>query len=694
MSQKQKALEKRYFAPGETTEDEMYLRVAQAVAFDSNESQKFFDMMSNHEFLPNSPTLMNAGVKNSSGQLAACFVLPIDDSMESIFETLKNMAIIQKTGGGVGYSFGRLRPKDAPIKSTFGTSSGPISFMKVFDGATESIKQGGRRRGANMGVMPVWHPDIERFITCKDDNDELNNFNISVGITDDFIYAVKEGAQWPLTFNRKVYKKVNARELWDKICYQAWKNGEPGVIFLDKINATHPIYDEEIEATNPCGEQPLLPYECCNLGSINLSKMVDEHGVFDWDKFKETIYWSVRFLDNVIDVNKYPLLEIEETVKANRKIGLGIMGYADMLIKIGLVYGSDEALEFTADVADFFDKMSIDASKRLAQERGTFPNWSNSKWADINQPMRNATTTTIAPTGTISIIAECSGGIEPLFAYEYEVNRMDTTFTEYHPLFKQTMMKKGIFTEYQAGRIDVPKDIKKLFVCAHDVTPEQHVKTQSIWQKHIHNAVSKTINLPSDATVEDVKDAYGLAYESYCKGVTVYRDGSRGAGVLSTTKKSSNVTQVREATQVADGTRYKIQTGCGTLYMMVFTDDVGKVREIFTNSANGGCTIFTNATSRLISLALRGDIPVEDVIDQLESSGSCPSYQYARGKGKQVAAGKSCPSAVAKILREYVKSDKIQRSVSNGPKCPECGAKVDMAEGCMTCHSCGYSKCS
>jgi ribonucleoside-diphosphate reductase alpha chain len=518
----------------------MFRRVANFVGQTDKERHIYYDMMKHLQFIPNTPALCNAGVPSSSGQLFACFVLGLKDSMWSIFTSLRDMAIIQKTGGGTGFCFSKLRPSGAAVSSTQGIASGPISFMHAFDAATNTIKQGGVRRGANMGCLHVWHPNIAQFIKCKDEPGVLPNFNISVLITNDFMEAVKADKQWELKFDDVVYDTVRVRELWNMITYQAWKNGEPGVIFIDEINAKHPLI-YPIEATNPCGEQPLLVDEACDLGHVNLSEMV-VGGKFDFKLFADTIHWGVRFLDECIDVNTYPLRRIESVVKHNRKVGLGVMGYADMLIKLGLKYGSPEATRFTKLVAGVYQAEAESATINLAKEKGPCAAYINGE-TTWQVPVRNSTVTTIAPTGTTSIIAKCSSSIEPIFSPWYVTNRLDQQFAEYHPLFKQKLIEMDLLEYFESALLKNPKlqlrefnkELADLFIGAHQVTPDQHVQVQALWQKHVHNAISKTINLPHKATVRDVADAYLLAYDLKCKGVTVYRDGSRG-GVLLTTE--------------------------------------------------------------------------------------------------------------------------------------------------------------
>lgn len=550
------------------TPRELFLRVAKTIAGVEKKygkstaevrelEQKFFDLMKDFYFLPNSPTLMNAGT-GTKLNLSACFVIPVDDSIEGIFESIKQMAIIQQSGGGTGFSFSRLRPSGDIVKSTSGVASGPISFMKAFDSATEIIKQGGKRRGANMGILRVDHPDILDFIVAKETEGILKNFNISVAITDKFMRAVINDRDYDLVSPRsgRSVKKLKARAVWNLIITMAWKNGEPGVIFIDTINKTNPtVHVEEIESTNPCGEQPLGPYESCNLGSINLSRFVVNGGKMDWEKLRETVGLAVRFLDNVIDANTYPLKELRDKTNANRRIGLGVMGFADMLIKLGVPYNSEEGIKMGEKVMKFIQDEGHAVSQKLGKEKGSFLNFKGSLWYKKGyKHMRNATVTTIAPTGTIGVIAGCSQGVEPLFALSYVRNVQDSighNLIEVNSVFENMAIREGIYTEELMKNLsvsnsiqgfkEIPKKMKKVFVTAHDITPEWHVRMQAGFQKYTDNAVSKTINFPNHATPHDIETAYFTAYKLKCKGLTVYRDGSRQIQILTTgsTKKES-----------------------------------------------------------------------------------------------------------------------------------------------------------
>ncbi|WP_051172885.1 adenosylcobalamin-dependent ribonucleoside-diphosphate reductase [Thermodesulfobacterium hveragerdense] len=538
------------------TPEELFQRVARAVAegelaFGGNPQvafyqEKFYQLMANLDFLPNSPTLMNAGTP--LGQLSACFVLPVEDSLESIFETLKHAALIHKSGGGTGFSFSKIRPKGDMVATTQGIASGPISFIKVFDAATEAIKQGGKRRGANMGILRVDHPDIEEFIEIKcRDPEALKNFNLSVGITDSFMEAVKKGDVFPLINprNKKVERYVKAKELFEKIAYCAWASGDPGVLFVDTIHRYNPTpHLGEIEATNPCGEQPLLPFESCNLGSINLANFVKDKKI-DWERLKEVVWLAVRFLDDVIEVNRFPLPQIAKITRLTRKIGLGVMGFADMLIKLEVSYGEKRALELAEEIMRFIEKESVKASHQLAKERGCFPAFYGSFWDSLNLPIRNATTTTIAPTGSISLIAGVSSGIEPLFGVYYERKTLENKLLKgFHPLFLEFLYKEGykddeveeILSQVKKvgtlKHVTISEKIKKLFVTTYEISPANHLLVQATFQRHTHNAVSKTINLSPETTVEEIKAIYLKAYELGLKGVTVYRYGCKKEQVI------------------------------------------------------------------------------------------------------------------------------------------------------------------
>ncbi len=748
----QKVLAKRYLTKdknGNTIEsiEGLFRRVAKAIASDENNyanskfkaeelEEIFFNMMTEQEFMPNSPTLMNAG--KPLGQLSACFVLPVEDSMEGIFEAVKNAALIHKSGGGTGFSFSRLRPTKDIVSSTSGVSSGPISFMKVFNVATETIKQGGTRRGANMGILRVDHPDIIDFITAKEDQKELTNFNISVAITDKFMEALECDGEYDLINPRsgEVVKSLKASKVFYMIVERAWKNGEPGIVFIDRINKFQPTPAVgEIESTNPCGEQPLLPYEACNLGSINLAKFVknvDNKVVIDYERLKQIIVLAVRFLDNVIDVNRYPLPIIDRTTKSNRKIGLGIMGWADMLIKLGMSYDSQEAIELAEKLMKFIHDGGWKASQDLAVERGSFPNFDKSIYPKMGiKGMRNATVTTIAPTGTISMLCGASSGIEPLFAIAYEKHVMDNEkLLEIHNDFVKVAKERGFYSQQLMEKVaklgsvrglaEVPEDIQKVFTISHLISPEWHIKTQAAFQKYTDNAVSKTVNCPNGATKQDIETIFRLAFSLGCKGVTVYRDGSRDSQVLNLSgKKAVDVANLkptmyvtpRERPEITMGLTERVKIGCGNLYVTVNSDDNG-ICEVFTSlGRNGGCPSQSEATARLISMALRAGIDVQEIIDQLKGIRCMSTIRRASvDKNLKVL---SCPDAIGKAIEKYYlaakdnfkkmppiykekasqKQDLMEDNNTPDSSCPECGSILEHDSGCVICKSCGYSKC-
>ena len=708
-------------------------------------------MMTELDFLPNSPTLMNAG--RPLGQLSACFVLPVADSMEDIFDAIKNAALIHKSGGGTGFSFSRLRAKGSTVNSTGGVASGPISFMKVFNAATEAVKQGGTRRGANMGILRVDHPDILEFITCKNDTKEITNFNISVGLTESFMEAVESDGSYELVdpASRRVTGRLNAREVFEAIVRSAWQTGEPGILFLDRLNKDNPCPGQgEIESTNPCGEQPLLPYEACNLGSINLVRHLRRTGTgyaLDRAKLEQTIRTAVHFLDNVIEVNQYPLPEIDAMTKKTRKIGLGIMGFADMLLYLGIPYDSDEGVAMASQVMELVQTIGHQESQRLAQVRGPFPLFAESVYRD-GAPLRNATVTTIAPTGTLSIIAGVSSGVEPVFAYAYYRNVMDNThLIETNQILRDKLTELGLYSDELMRQIiehgslahveGIPEAVKRVFVCAHDVSPIWHVKMQAAFQQFTDNAVSKTVNFPNSATQEEVAEVYRLAYELGCKGTTIYRDGSRDEQVLNIgvdkakqeTALPDHVEKLLESgcdstacllrsgsikprprPDVTMGYTEKVKIGCGNLYITVNYDEQG-VCEVFTNTGRaGGCPSQSEATARLMSVALRAGVDSDELIRQLKGI-RCPST--IRQQGMAVT---SCPDAIAKAIEKVMQASKTNQIPPCPPPmgadrkgrpapdmtpaesklakyCPECGAQLEHEGGCVTCRNCGYSKC-
>ena len=737
-------LEKRYLQKdlqGSVIEtpEEMFRRVAWNVAradllYPPEKSalpveEEFYSLMASLDFLPNSPTLMNAG--RELQQLSACFVLPVGDSMEEIFDAVKQMALIQKSGGGTGFSFSRVRPKNDVVGSTKGVSSGPVSFMRVFDTATETVKQGGTRRGANMGILCVDHPDILDFIRCKEEGEQFNNFNLSVAATKEFMEAVKRGGEYPLRNPRtkEIVRFLDAGHVFEKIVYYAWKNGDPGIIFIDRINLDHPTPQlGEIESTNPCGEQPLLPYESCNLGSINLLNMAEDGGI-DWGKLGWVTEKAVHFLDNVIDMNRYTLPQIEAMTKANRKIGLGVMGFADLLVRMEVPYNSPEALEIAERVMAFIQETGRKASRELALKRGSFPNFDGSTLKGQWDAMRNATVTTIAPSGTISIIAGASSGIEPIFALAFARHVLDgKELLEVNPLFETLARKEGFYSEEMMRKIaedgtlerldGVPERIRKLFVAAHDISPGDHIRMQAAFQKYTDNAVSKTVNFPNEATMEDVAKVYFLAYELGCKGVTIYRDRSRAEQVLyKGVAARDDVERRPKARQdVIHGSTRKIQTGCGNLYVTVNEDGEGSPFEIFNQMGKaGGCAASqSEAIGRLVSLAFRSGIEPEDVVRQLKGISCHMPVWYQEGRIL------SCADAIGKAIEWHLTGTGKERSMADPPlnqrgnplpftgqtgrnekestatqmrgACPECGGSLIFEEGCVKC-LCGYSDC-
>src|SRR3990172_1694119 len=764
-----KVLEKRYLAKndkGQVTETptDMFRRVARNIAeadllYNPNADVKkteeeFYNLMMRKELLPNSPTLMNAG--RELQQLSACFVLPIEDSMDGIFESVKQAAIIHKSGGGTGFSFSRLRPQNDVVRTTGGVASGPVSFMKVFNHATEAVKQGGTRRGANMGILRIDHPDILEFIDCKSNENDITNFNISVAVTDRFMEALEKGESHELLNPRtgQVISRISAAEVFNKIAANAWRNGEPGLFFIDSTNRTNPTpHVGSIEATNPCGEQPLIPYESCNLGSINL----ESHGslnagkwTIDWNKLERTVRTSVHFLDNVIDMNRYPIPQIEEVTKGNRKIGLGVMGFARMLIKLGVPYDSTDGIETARSVMRFIRAIGHSESEKLAQQRGVFPNWEGSVYQREGKRLRNAYITTVAPTGTLSMIADTSGGCEPEFSLIWYKNVMGG---EHLPYVQETFIDiakaEGFWSDDLINKIianhgsvrglnEVPAKWQDIFATAHDVASEWHVRMQAAFQEYTDSAVSKTINMPLGATVDDVKDAYILAYKLGCKGITVYRDGSRSEQVMNvgkspgkareavSSKQSVVSSQKSEKEQELDfllsrqeerkdsrpshplieprprpktttGVTNKMRTSCGDLYVTVNEDENGRPFEVFCNMGKaGGCEASQNeAIGRLISLAFRSGVAPQSLIRQLIGIRCNQPY----GLGKNIIH--SCADAISKAVLEYMiskqgdagKEMSVEFDRRIGSACPDCGCEMEFSEGCEKCHFCGHSKC-
>lgn len=667
-----KVLEKRYLKKDEKgfvieTPEDMLKRVANNISLADRiynpeadikkTASEFYSLMANLEFLPNTPTLINAG--RELQQLSACFVLPVEDSMDSIFDAVKNTAIIHKSGGGTGFSFNRLRPKNDRVSTTGGIASGPLSFMNVFNSATEVVKQGGTRRGANMAILNIDHPDIVDFINCKMDKTKLTNFNISVAITEEFMKMVENNQEMPLRNPRSgdTCGSIPARKLFNLIAEKSWESGEPGIVFIDRMNRDNPTpLVGKIESTNPCGEQPLLPYESCNLGSINLSKMIKFDGLFyvvDYEKLEKTVKIAVHFLDNVVDMNAYPLKEIEKLTRANRKIGLGIMGFADMLINLGIPYDTAEALTIGEEIMSFITQKAMEASYDLADERGAFMNFKGSIYDKPGRrPLRNATLTTIAPTGTLSIIAGCSGGIEPYFALSYMREILGgEKFVETIGIFEEYAKNNGFYSEglmeeiAKKGTIQefyqIPENVRRLFATSHDISPLWHVRMQAIFQRHTHNAVSKTVNLPETATIDDIKEIMWLSYKEGCKGVTVYRSGSRDSQVLN----------------VGNGTSHNSNTNNN-------------------NNPNNDMSKF-NPTSF-------------DIDELIKKHLASASKDRSAERGHILLP--DAKAAIDSLKKAFKWSEKTR--VGSKLKCPECSNLIEYVGGCVICRFCGHSMCS
>ncbi len=680
-------LRARYFkknAAGELIENkpsELFKRVSEYIveAEKSDKEKKywekrFFEAMLRRDFMPNSPTLTGAG---RGLCLSACFVLPVEDSLNDIFEAVKNAALVHKEGGGTGFDFSRIRPQGSFVKKTQGIASGPVSFLKVIDAATEAVKQGGTRRGANMGILKVDHPEIRDFITMKLDGKAAQNFNISVAITDDFIKALKEGTTYDIIDPRggDAVKKMDSKEIFDIIVESAWKNGDPGLILIDNVNRLNPTRSQgPIRATNPCGEQPLHDYESCNLGSINVSNFYEKDAKdnVDWGRFKEIIHMGVRFLDNVIDMNKYPLDEIEKMSKSNRRIGLGIMGFADLLIKMGIKYNTDKARKVGRKIAKFLKKEATRASEKLAEERGSFPNIEKSIYK--GKKMRNATVLTIAPTGTISRIAGCSSSIEPIFSFKMVSKIIDREIKDYHPLYKE-------WEDRHPG-----ESHPDYFITASDISPLDHLKMQEVFQEHVDSAVSKTINFPNEATVEDIANAYMMAFDMNIKGITVYRDGCRAVQVLN--KAENEPMRPLKRPEKLPSTTHKISTGLGRLYITI-TYFNGKPFEVFCSIGKSGYSTMADAEAigRLTSLALRSGISPDEIVSQLKGiGGSEPTFH----NGSLI---QSIPDAIAQVLERYTGEVSVNQQDLNTITCPQCGASLP-DEKCPVCPACAWTKCT
>jgi ribonucleoside-diphosphate reductase alpha chain len=682
-----KILRARYFkknGQGELIENrpsDIFRRVARYIAAveKTDEDRKhweslFFKAMVDRDFMPNSPTLTGA---ERGLCLSACFVLPVKDSLEDIFETVKHAALVHKEGGGTGFDFSRVRPQGSFVKKTQGIASGPVSFLKVIDAGTEAVKQGGTRRGANMGVLRVDHPDIKEFITMKLDGKAAQNFNISVAVTNKFIEAVKNGTTYDLVDPKsgEVTGKMDAQKIFEMIVDSAWKNGDPGLILIDNVNEKNPTRAQgPIRATNPCGEQPLHDYESCNLGSINVSNFykANSKDQFDWNRFKEIIHMSIRFLDDVIDANIYPLKELDEMAKSNRRIGLGIMGFADLLIKMKIKYDTEEAIETGRKIVKFLRKEAEKASEQLAEEKGSFPNIDKSIYK--GKKMRNATVLTIAPTGTISRIAGCSSSIEPIFAFETISKIIDSEIRDLHPLYREWL------EEHQG------ESLPDYFVTASEIHPEDHIKMQAVFQEYVDSAVSKTINFPNDAREGDIAEAYRMAFDMGVKGITVYRDGCRAVQVLN--KVGTDAPGPQDRPDALPSTTHKISTGLGRLYITISYFN-GQPFEVFCSIGKSGYSTMADAEAigRLTSLALRSGIPTEEIVSQLKGiGGSEPTFH----NGSLI---QSIPDAIAQVLERHVGEVRDGKIDLNAVSCPVCGATIP-DEKCPVCPACGWTRCT
>lgn len=682
-----KILKARYFKKDENGElietrpSQLFKRVSKYIAGAEKSKadkkfweNKFYKAMMDRDFMPNSPTLTGAG---RGLCLSACFVLPVEDSLEKIFETVKNAALVHKEGGGTGFDFSRIRPQGSFVKKTQGIASGPVSFLKVIDAGTEAVKQGGTRRGANMGVLRVDHPDIKDFITMKLDGRTAQNFNISVAVSNAFIRALKDNSTYDLVDPRagEVVAQMDAGEIFDMIVESAWKNGDPGLILIDNVNEKNPTRAQgPIRATNPCGEQPLHDYEACNLGSINVSNFFNAEAPdqFDWDRFREIIHMGIRFLDDVIDVNLYPLKQIDDIAKSNRRIGLGIMGFADLLIKRKIKYDTGEALEVGEKIVKFLQEEATKASEQVAEEKGSFPNIEKSIYK--GKTMRNATVLTIAPTGTISRIAGCSSSIEPIFAFETISKILDGEIRDLHPLYQE-------WQESHPG-----EQQPEYFITAGEIVPEDHIKMQAVFQDYVDSAVSKTINFPNAATKEDIANAYMLAFTMNVKGITVYRDGCRAVQVLN--KITAESPRPMDRPDYLPSTTYKVTTGHGRLYITVSHLD-GKPFEVFCSIGKSGYSTMADAEAigRLTSLALRSGIPAEEIVTQLKGiGGSEPTFHNG-------ALIQSIPDAIAHVLEKDTGRVQANDQDLGSVTCPMCGTTMP-DEKCPVCPECGWTKCT
>ncbi len=699
-------------------------RLAKAAASAEKENlrtyweQEFSRIIGNLLFIPSTPIWANIGKPDRSWQPSACFVLAVEDSLGSMYQTLKDTAMVFKSGGGVGYNFSTIRPRGDIVRSTKGQASGVVSLIKLYNASSDMVMQGGVRRGASMGILNIDHPEIIDFIAAKTNGDDLTNFNLSVGITDAFMTALATDAGFPLTFNGRTYKTVRAKELWAMIADASHRCGDPGIIFLDAIRKANPTPNTLVNATNPCGEIPLGHGESCLLGSINLARVIDQ------DELSHTVFTAIRFLDNLIDIAEYPLLEIDAATKATRKIGLGFTGLADALIAAGLPYDSKEGRTYAGEITAVLRDVADTTTRLLAEEKGCFSEWESSIFFPQDK-RRNASCIAIAPTGSVTTMAGCEGyGVEPIFAVAYKkATNITGNFHVFSPLFLEhcnrynipedvlsEVAKRGTCQNVQG----IPPEISRIFKGAQEISAEDHLLMQAEVQKHVDNAVSKTINLPASATTEDIGRHYEMAYDLKIKGITVFRDGSK-EGTITIGKESEENNDVKKTIpsanlkrgdvlprpRSASGVTHRLDTGCGKLYLTVnFDQENSTIMETFiTTGSEGGCLVYTNAASRLISLALRGGIPIKEVIEQLQSVPACPAYMMAKGKGKPLSEGSSCASAIAHELRKLNGSYNGKPNTMPSPKKPtggltcDCGEPLYMLEGCLVCKGCGYTKC-
>ena len=705
------------------TFDQAVERIARAAASAEKENQvfwqeKFSSIIGDLLFIPSTPFWANMGKPDRPWQPSACFVLAVEDSLQSMYETLMYTALVFKSGGGVGYNFSTIRPRGSLVRSTKGKASGVVELIKLYNASSNMVLQGGVRWGASMSILNIDHPEIMDFIHAKLDGG-LTNFNLSVGVTDAFMEALAKGADWPLVFNGEVHAVLPAAELWQEIVKSAHACGDPGIIFLDTIQKSNPLPHKRLNCTNPCGEQPLFPGESCLLGSVNLARLVGPNNRIDRAKLEEVVALAVRFLDNLIDIAEYPLEMIAEATRATRKIGLGFTGLADALIRANLPYDSDEGRRYAGEIAKLIQQTARETSRALAEEKGCFPEWGNSIYYP-DEKIRNAARVTIAPTGSVTTIAGCEGyGIEPIFAVAYKkATNVVGDFEVFSPLFLEACQKTGVpnsALEEVAlkgtcqGVEGIPLEIQRIFKGAHDIAPEDHVLMQAEVQRCIDNAVSKTINLPNHATIEDVDRCFKMAYELGLKGITIFRDGCKEGIVTIGQKDKLQEEHTLKRGEIlprpvsAHGMTHRLDTGCGKLYLTVnYRPDNGEIIETFiTTGSDGGCLVYTEATSRMISLAIRGGIAVDEIVEQLLSTHPCPAYMLAKGKGRKLSPGKSCVSAIANKIVEIKDMLKKECDGSQGsteePIDPsllcECGTIMERAEGCFVCRNCGYSKC-